>query len=229
MTPTLRVVAAFAVGVAGTAATLVVLDPPPHRPSTGWPPTPMTTVPDAATPVRVVRPTTTTSTTTTTVAATSARAVPSPAVAVPARTDTTASGPATGPPATDTPDDDLKHDHDHGPVDDAATVAAAVAVARFTWRHDDDPDRTARTVGELVADDVLVQLTVTPAELARRRREREVSWAVVVDRHVDGERHRLELRHHSVSDTTPETVETRLVEATVVDGLVVELAGQAAR
>jgi hypothetical protein len=57
-------------------------------------------------------------------------------------------------------------------------VASAVAVAIWSWRFDDPPDRLAQTLAGLASPDVIAAATPPTVELDRRRSVGEVAWAL---------------------------------------------------
>ena len=57
-------------------------------------------------------------------------------------------------------------------------VASAVAVAIWSWRFDDPPDRLAQALTGLASPDVIAAATPSTTELDRRRSVGEVAWAL---------------------------------------------------
>ena len=75
-------------------------------------------------------------------------------------------------------DDGAGHTDDAPAQGAPSEVASAVAVAIWSWRFDDPPDRLARTLNGLASPDVIAAATPPTLELDRRRSVGEVAWAL---------------------------------------------------
>ena len=137
--------------------------------------------------------------------------------------------PAPDPAAADLDDDGLDV-----AVAEPDEVAAAVAVALWSWRFDDPADRLSQTVGSSVSADVLAGLEVSADELERRRTVGEVSWAfatlgeaVTDPTDADSRTVSVTVAQHITSSTTAEAVAihavTMRLASTVAGWRVVEL------
>ena len=149
-------------------------------------------------------------------------AEPTPSTTKPELADLVAAG---RPPLSDVTvvDDGHVHRHHHAPGEHASWAATTAVVSGWTWRFDDTPDRLREQLASIASNDLIAQLSPTPEQAAERTAAGEVSWAIVRAVTVDSTIATVRFDHHLVTSTTPETVTSRTVTVTIVDGRATEV------
>ena len=115
---------------------------------------------------------------------------------------------------------DVEDGHDHPSevdTDEAAgDVAAAVAVALWSWRFDDQPAQLLQALTGIASPGVIAAITPSVDELERRRAVGEVAWAIVMSSApAPGRRDDTGLvidvtaAQHVTTSTSPETIASR--------------------
>lgn len=120
-------------------------------------------------------------------------------------------------------DDGHVHRHHHAPDEHASWAATTVVVSTWTWRFDDTPDRLREQLAGIASNDLIAQLSPTPEQAAERAAAGEVSWVIVRAVTVDGSIATVRFDHHLVTSAAPETVTSRTVTVTIVDGQATEV------
>lgn len=166
-----RVVGYVAVVAAGAFLGRALADTsnrPQLQPAAAWT---TTTRPAAAREMAVVaRPAVRTTTTTAAAASVTVSLAPATVSVTSTSSTSSATTPATSPVPVG--------EGSPSPSGDDLESGCQLAVWLWTWRFDDPPDRLQHQIVGHVTNDVAVELAPATDELARRSRDREVSWAI---------------------------------------------------